>query len=740
MKELAVVIPVYNEEEAIGAVLDKWVAELDRLGIDYTVNPYNDGSKDGSWNVIRAKEEQYPGKVIGHDKKNSGHGPTILQGYRDAARSGYEWVFQIDSDDEMGPEGFAALWKNRSRYDFLVGTRDGRKQALPRKIISAVSRLSVRLLYGHGIWDVNTPYRLMRVSSFRDVFEEIPSDTFAPNVIISGMAAKLRLRCYETRVPQHDRTTGEVSIKKWKLLKAAAKSFFQSIFFAMDQKPGVVSSILFSGLIALLFVMQFHSFRELISGTVRSDTDSSIFLTIARAMLRGELPYRDLFDHKGLHLYFVDVLGLLTDLALIEWICYALAAWFLYRLLLLVVRPRLALFLMILWPLLLLRHSLFGFGNQAEDFILPAIAYALYYSVSLIKRNGKVCHFQTLLLGAAIGWGLMMKFNCISVFVAALVLLLWFLCRDGKWTDLALSVLSGLCGLLFSLIPGILYLWKNDLFSSFYDSYILFNSQYAGSSHPANLLRIFRCWTRDYMPNGIVRLVILAPWLSAFILFLRKDRCDRGDKTIVLFVLVMLCLDAVLIWANARVFSYYFIPLTLTALLAYSLILKYAVRSLERFLEKKGLQTLHRRAIGLFCVFIVVLFCASPLLLTAGIKRTGSVPGIPAGAAGEQDAAVRELLTTNGGRLLVLGSKCLYYRLYDAVPDCRYFYQHPVFEVDPEIWNRLLDEIREKKTPLILLPADYGHGLPDFVEEYLRMIYSRTECPHGTLFIRNPEI
>lgn len=214
MEKLAIVMPVYNEEEAIGAVLDKWVTAMDKLGIEYTINPYNDGSKDNSYQVIQAKAEQYPGKVIAHTKPNGGHGPTILQGYREAATAGYDWVFQIDSDDEMGPEGFPELWNNRENYDFLVGIRDGRKQALPRKIISAVSRLSVRLFYGKSIWDVNTPYRLMRVSAFKDVWDAIPSDTFAPNVIISGMAARKKLRCFETRVPQRDRQTGEVSIKK----------------------------------------------------------------------------------------------------------------------------------------------------------------------------------------------------------------------------------------------------------------------------------------------------------------------------------------------------------------------------------------------------------------------------------------------------------------------------------------------------------------------------------------------
>lgn len=174
-------------------------------------------------------------KVIDvHDKPNGGHGNTILTAYREAAADGFDWIFQIDSDDEMGPEKFGELWEKRDDYDFLVGIRDGRIQALPRKVISFVSRCCVKLFYGRKtIWDVNTPYRLMRVSAFKDVFSTIPLTTFAPNVIISGMVARKGLRFFETRVPQHDRTTGEVSIKKWKLLKAAATSFGQTIRFAL---------------------------------------------------------------------------------------------------------------------------------------------------------------------------------------------------------------------------------------------------------------------------------------------------------------------------------------------------------------------------------------------------------------------------------------------------------------------------------------------------------------------------
>ncbi len=234
--KLCVIMPVYNEQDAIGPVLEKWDAALSALGADYQIRPYNDGSKDNSLAVMRQAAKKLGGNVNVRDKKNGGHGNTILTGYREAVADGFDWVFQIDSDDEMGPEKFNELWSRRDDYDFLVGIRDGRIQALPRKIISFVSRLCVRIFYGKSVWDVNTPYRLMRVSAFKDFYARIPLATFAPNVILSGLAARHKLRCFEARVPQHDRTTGEVSIKKWKLLKAAAKSFWQTIVFAFKCK------------------------------------------------------------------------------------------------------------------------------------------------------------------------------------------------------------------------------------------------------------------------------------------------------------------------------------------------------------------------------------------------------------------------------------------------------------------------------------------------------------------------
>ena len=229
---LCVVMPVYNEEEAIGPVLEKWHSALTALGIDFIIRPYNDGSKDRSLTVMRETAQRLGPRIQVSDKTNGGHGNTILTGYREASADGFDWIFQIDSDDEIGPEQFSKFWKRRIDKDFLVGIRQDSHRALSRKMLSALSRLCVRVFYGRGIRDVNCPFRLMRGSAFKDFYFQIPLTTFAPNVILSGLAARHKLRCIEAPVHRHDRTTGQCSIRNWKLLKAAITSFYQTVAFS----------------------------------------------------------------------------------------------------------------------------------------------------------------------------------------------------------------------------------------------------------------------------------------------------------------------------------------------------------------------------------------------------------------------------------------------------------------------------------------------------------------------------
>jgi glycosyltransferase involved in cell wall biosynthesis len=226
--DLTVVMPIYNEEGAISKVLRQWTKTLQFLEIDYQIVAYNDGSKDETLSVIKKVAQNNP-RIIVIDKPNSGHGPTILRGYIDHLDS--PWIFQVDSDGELEPGQFNVLWANRMAYDFLIGRRIQRRSPWPRKLTTWISRCLVWLLYGRSVFDVNCPYRLFRTSKLREHLQRIPSDTFAPNLIISGLASRLKLRVFQMDIVHSERKTGEVSIKKWKLLKAALRSCKQTVIF-----------------------------------------------------------------------------------------------------------------------------------------------------------------------------------------------------------------------------------------------------------------------------------------------------------------------------------------------------------------------------------------------------------------------------------------------------------------------------------------------------------------------------
>ena len=228
-KELVVVIPVYNEADIIHVVIEDWCQALRDLSIDFELRLYNDGSKDETLPVLKGLESQYPELAV-IDKANSGHGPTILMGYNSADS---QYVFQVDSDNEMKAQYFAQIWKRRDQYDFIIGTRKySYEHPLARKIVSFIAKLCISICYGRGISDVNVPYRLMSTSKFEPIFKDIPEHTFAPNLIVSGMAVRNKLKILQIGVPTDFRTTGTVSIQKMKLLKVALKSFKETIAHA----------------------------------------------------------------------------------------------------------------------------------------------------------------------------------------------------------------------------------------------------------------------------------------------------------------------------------------------------------------------------------------------------------------------------------------------------------------------------------------------------------------------------
>ncbi len=94
----------------------------------------NDGSKDNTYELIKAAEQNYP-LLKGLTKQNGGHGSTVLYGYHYAISNDADYVFQTDSDNQTNPAEFEQFWQLRQKYDAIIGNRVHRKDGLQRVFV-----------------------------------------------------------------------------------------------------------------------------------------------------------------------------------------------------------------------------------------------------------------------------------------------------------------------------------------------------------------------------------------------------------------------------------------------------------------------------------------------------------------------------------------------------------------------------------------------------------------------------
>jgi dolichol-phosphate mannosyltransferase len=224
--ELLVIIPAFNEERSVGAVLDEWTRELDRSGAAYSILLIDDGSTDSTQEVLSDWKQRHPSthiEIMRH--ANRGHGQTCLEGYRIACDRKIPWVFQIDSDGQCDPAFFAAVWAARHGHDAVYGYRAERKDGLKRILASVLVKAVVRAATGVECVDANVPYRLMRTDQLRLLVDSIPADFDLANIALAVQIRRAGWREASVPIVFRPRAGGEPSVPVSRFARKAFELF-----------------------------------------------------------------------------------------------------------------------------------------------------------------------------------------------------------------------------------------------------------------------------------------------------------------------------------------------------------------------------------------------------------------------------------------------------------------------------------------------------------------------------------
>lgn len=104
--EKIVIIPTYNEKENIAAIIGAVI----NLKENFHVLIVDDGSPDGTANIVRSLFTEYPGQLFLEERKGKlGLGTAYIHGFKWCLEKGYQFIFEMDADFSHNPKDLIRL-------------------------------------------------------------------------------------------------------------------------------------------------------------------------------------------------------------------------------------------------------------------------------------------------------------------------------------------------------------------------------------------------------------------------------------------------------------------------------------------------------------------------------------------------------------------------------------------------------------------------------------------------------
>jgi glycosyltransferase involved in cell wall biosynthesis len=167
---LSIFFPAYNDSGTIASLVITALRTARKLTPDHEVIVVNDGSADGTAEILEELASIYPQVRIVTHEKNRGYGGALRTGFASATR---ELIFYTDGDAQYDPAEMEALWRRFDQnVDLVNGYKISRSDPMHRIIIGRVYHHLVKTLFRLTVRDVDCDFRMMRRSIFDTVHLE----------------------------------------------------------------------------------------------------------------------------------------------------------------------------------------------------------------------------------------------------------------------------------------------------------------------------------------------------------------------------------------------------------------------------------------------------------------------------------------------------------------------------------------------------------------------------------------
>jgi len=449
--------------------------------------------------------------------------------------------------------------------------------------------------------------------------------------------------------------------------------------------------------------------------------DPHIYFSIGKGMFNGEVPYRDLFDHKGPLIYFIYGVGYLISNAsflgvyIIESCFWFISLLYAYKLARLFLDKPYSFVIALLYSTLLFSKS--GMGGSADEFIVPAITISFYYFISYFKYDDpydtKRLYKLMLIQGITFGFSFLTKYSVNLFWLPLLLAIAYQLYTQKRYREILFSVLYFSAGSITLCVPFLIYFAVNGATNDFFYAYFKFNSIYASTGFTIDnalniVVRFLKCMKMFYIAFPLT-------FFGLGVLLFSKRYIKRMPYKIGIFFSFFLLYLPI---ANSRDHHLYgYIVIYIFALIGLIFLFNFIGKHIKA--SKRYINIIYPAAFVLVLLLNTYnqeLFAKEP---HRSFRKTNYIA--------PQQAFANIINEENNPTLLDLGLDKGIYTASNVVPTYKYFF-HPAIreEVFPQIREYQKDLVKRKEpsfvvTSLIEFP---------YLEENYTLVSSYIELQH----------
>ena len=242
--------------------------------------------------------------------------------------------------------------------------------------------------------------------------------------------------------------------------------------------------------IALLFTSK-NSFIYVFNDWV----DANAFFTVGKSMFNGVVPYKDLFEQKGLYLYLIYGIGYLFSrtsfhgVFILEVISFSVFLYYMHKIFKIYFNEKYSYVLLPIMAYIITTCTSFVHGGSCEEFALPYMAISLYYFIRHFKEK-PLTKKEIIINGIMAGLVLMMKYTLLGLWIGFGMFMALDYLRKKKIKEAFLFCMLFLVGMAIPFTIGLIYFLINHGVKAFIKDYFIINMTTYGHSKIGIITRL----------------------------------------------------------------------------------------------------------------------------------------------------------------------------------------------------------------------------------------------------------